>query len=152
MNLSKPLALMSLTALSLLILCPSAGAREIPADVNYKKAPDGINGKAKSILEAILAVQPENAKFDTISADAVVCGPLLWEVLKEHASKELRGANPTLIVIGAAKPVSKEATRLITAEQKREFCKLFAERIKQDNSFTVKKATAPEIQYYWARM
>jgi hypothetical protein len=71
-------------------------------------------------------------------------------VLKEHASKDLQGANPTLIVIGAAKPVSKEATRLITAGQKKEFWKLFAGRIKQGNSFKVRKATAPEIQYYWA--
>lgn len=130
-------------------LACSVNAQQIPAGVRYKKAPDEINQKAKSMLESALA-KSDDVNLEIISDGAIACGPLLWDALKDQAGKELREAKPMIVVIGAAKPLTKEGRGIITPKQKRAFWKLFVEKIKVSNSFTVKKAEAPEIQYYWA--
>lgn len=150
MNFSKPHTLISAVVFGLAALNISAGAQEIPAGVNYKKAPDAINQKAKTMLETALAAPPEAVTLEAMTDGALVCGPLLWDALKARASKELQQVNPMVVIIGAAKPVTKEAKRVITPEQKKEFWKLFAGVIKQGNTFSVRKADAPDIQYYWA--
>ncbi len=136
--------------LAVFCLACSINAQQIPAGVRYKKASDEINRKAKSMLESALMAKADAVNLESISDDAIACGPLLWDALKDQAGKELREAKLLLVVIGAAKPLTKEGRGIVTSEQKRAFWKLFAEKIKANNSFSVRKAEAPEIQYYWA--
>lgn len=133
-----------------LVLNYSVSAQQIPAGVRYKKASDEINQKAKQLLENAVSAKPDTVNIDSISGGPIACGPLLWEVIKDEAGKELRDATPMILIINASKPLRKEGRGLAKPEQKRAFWKLFIEKIKANNSFTVRKAETSEIAYFWA--
>jgi hypothetical protein len=150
MNPAKTRSMFLAAMVAVFCLAYSANAQQIPAGVRYKKASDEINQKAKSILESALMAKADAVNLESISDGIIVCGPLLWDALKDQAGKELREAKLMMVVIGSAKPLTKEGRGIVTMEQKRAFWKLFVEKVKANNSFMVRKAEAPEIQYYWA--
>ena len=125
-------------------------AQQIPSGVRYKKASDEINQKAKALLESVLSAKANTVNLDSISNGPIACGPLLWEAIKDGAGEELRDATPMILIINASKPFRKEGKGLAKAEQKRAFWNLFIEKVKSNNSFSIRRAETSEIAYFWA--
>lgn len=137
-------------AITALFITHPMSAQQIPEGVRYKKTTDEINEKAKLLLENALLVKPEMVSIDSISSGPIACGPMLWEAIEAYAGKELRDATPMILIINTSKPLRKEGRGLVKPEQKRAFWNLFIEKIKSGNSFTIRKAEAAEIAYFWA--
>jgi hypothetical protein len=116
----------------------------------YKRAPDEINRKAKSKLEHALSVKAADTMADDIFAKAVVCGPLLWELLKDQAGRELKESVPINFIMRIPRPVTKEGRNFIKSEQKQSFWNYFMEQVKGSSSVAVRRASKPEIDYYWS--
>ena len=126
-------------------------AQEIPAGVRYKKTTDEINQKAKQILEDALAQKADAVNIEAFSDSAIVCGPLLWDSMKDSAGTVLRGGKTMIHVIPAQPaPIRKEGKAFINADQSTAFWKLFIEKIRANNSIKVRKAETAEIAYFWA--
>jgi hypothetical protein len=78
MNLTKPLALINLMAVSLLILCSSAGAQEAPAGADNKKPPAGEGHQKKPDKCERAALTARNWDMvgrDYVYFDYVLCPP-----------------------------------------------------------------------------
>lgn len=116
----------------------------------YKRATEEINQRAKSKLERALSAKASDTNTETLFAEGVVCGPLLWEVLRDQAGKELQDALQTNFIMTMPKQMTKEGRTFLKPEQKRSFWNIFMERIKDNNSVVVRRATKPEIDYYWS--
>ncbi len=128
-----------------------ARAQEIPAGVRYKKTTDEINQKARQILEDALAQKADAVNIEAFSDSAIVCGPLLWDALKDSASNVLRGGKTMIHIIPARPtPIRKEGKAFINPDQMSAFWKLVIEKIKANSTFTVRKAESAEISYFWA--
>lgn len=125
-------------------------AQEIPAGVNYKTTTDEINDKAKLVLEKAFAEKSDSVDLDKTFGSVVVCGPLLWDAIKEAGGEKFSGAAPMILVINASKPIRKEGRGISKPEQKKLLWKLVLEKVKGDHRVSVRKAKAGEISYYWA--
>jgi hypothetical protein len=147
MNLTKSCSVLMGAVFLILGMEVSAHAQQIPPGIRYRKAPDEINEKAKSILDTFLANKVDGPDPVTLSVGAVVCGPLLWEELKSQAGPELQLATRINFFIGGI--IRKEGRRIFTPEQKRAFWQLFIEKIKAGQTYSIRKAEASELQYYW---
>lgn len=143
-----PFVIGILTCLFFLITVSSA--QEIPAGVNYKKTTNEINDKAKRILEKALAETPDNIDLNKTFASAISCGPLIWDAIKDIGGDKFKGASKLVLIINSSNPITKEGRGISTPEHKRLFWKLFLEKIKGNRAFSIRKAKANEISYYWA--
>lgn len=143
------LNLLSTLILTLFLFC-TVKTQEIPTGVTYKRTSDAVNNKARQILENAFAAKAESMDVDAIFGSVIACGPLLWDVMKEAGRDKFKGANPMILIINAAKPIRKEGRGISNEEQKRFFWKLLIDKVKLDSTFTIRKAKASEIQYYWA--
>lgn len=133
------------------VLVLLGSAQEIPVGVRYKKTTDEINEKAKHILEDALAQKMEAVNIEAFFGSAIVCGPLLWDSIKDSANSALRGGKTMINIIPAQPdPIRKEGKAFINADQATAFWKLFIEKVKGNNSFKVRKAETAEISYFWA--
>lgn len=122
-----------------------------PPDANwYKRATEEINQRAKSKLERALSAKATDTTIETLFAEGVVCGPLLWEALRDQAGKELQEALQTNFIMTMPRRITKEGRTFLKPEQKRLFWNIFMENIKSNNSIGVRRATKPEIDYYWS--
>jgi len=122
-----------------------------PADATwYKRASDEINQKAKAKLEHALSVKGADTKADDLLAKGVVCGPLLWEALKDQAGKDLQESMPLNFIMSMPRPATKEGRSFLKAESKQLFWNYFIEKVKGSSSASVRRASKPEVDYYWS--
>lgn len=121
-----------------------------PRDTWYKRAPDEINQKAKLKLERALSAKANEADVEPLFAEVVVCGPMLWDALRGEAGKELQESLGVDFVMSIPTKVTKEGRRFLKPEEKRIFWNTFLEKIRGGSGVTVRRATKPEIDYYWS--
>ena len=122
-----------------------------PADAAwYKRAPEEINQRAKLKLERALSIKAADIKADDLFAEAVVCGPLLWETLKDQTGKELQESLPLSFIMSIPRPTTKEGRSFLKPEQKQSFWNYFMDKVKGNNSVSVRRASKPEVDYYWS--
>jgi hypothetical protein len=141
---------LAIVCMAIFLVLPGS-AQEIPAGVRYKKTTDEINQKARQILEDALAQKADAVNIKAFSDSAIVCGPLLWDSMKDSAGTVLRSGKTMLHVIPAQPaPIRKEGKAFLNVDQSTAFWKLFIEKIRGNNSFKVRKAEAAEISYFWA--
>jgi TPR repeat protein len=126
---------------------PSGGV-DIPKGVNYKKASDEVNAKARELMAKALANKAES-KAQLLS-DTFTCGPMLWKVLKPIADKTLLDSKPATGVIQNPTPTPTEARGLITDAQRKSFWAVLLKRYPALSTATIRKADPREISYYWA--
>jgi hypothetical protein len=122
-----------------------------PTDATwYKRAPEEINQKAKLKLERAFSIRAADTKADDLFAEAVVCGPLLWEALKDQTGKDLQESLPLNFIMSIPRPATKEGRSFSKPEQKQSFWNYFMEKVKGSNSVSVRRASKQEVDYYWS--
>jgi hypothetical protein len=122
-----------------------------PADAAwYRRASDEINQKAKLKLERALSIKASETNADDLFAKAVVCGPLLWEALKDQTDTALRESLRLNFIMLIPKGATKEGRSFVKPEPKQSFWNLFMEKVKGSNSTLVRRASKPELEYYWS--
>jgi hypothetical protein len=122
-----------------------------PADTTwYRRAPDEINQKARLKLERALSIKASETNADELFAEAVVCGPLLWETLKEHAGKELEESLRLSFIMSMPRRATKEGRSFLKSELKQSFWNLFIDKVKVSSPIAVRRASKPEVEYYWS--
>lgn len=116
----------------------------------YKRAPEEINQKAKLKLERALSIKAAATNAEEFLAEAVVCGPLLWEALKDQAGKELDESLRVNFIMSFPRQVTKEGRSFVKSGPKQSFWNLFIEKVKGSSSAFVRRASKPEVDYYWS--
>jgi hypothetical protein len=135
--------------LLLILLCIAAGgqAQEIPEGVRYKKASDDINNLAKSGLEKALS----SATFpSTLFGKTTVVGPMLWNVLKPGAGKDLLNSKPFILVVPGKSSFATEGKALLADNERHALWKSITDKYVNLKTGKVRKAKAEEISYFWS--
>ena len=131
----------------LFFLVPAAFyAQEVPKGVRYKKATDEVNNSAKELLE--LALAKESRELDvngTFGKDAIMCGPLLWNLIGDPDS--FKGATPVSLILDGSVLQGRGITK---EDQKRLLWERLTNKLKGSGAATVRKANSAEISFYWA--
>jgi hypothetical protein len=140
----------SIAILGLLVLASLACyGQDIPPGVRYKGAPDGVNEQARQMLAAVLA--GKETVPDSLCGDVIVCGPTLWNAIKDAAPDELKSATVMAYHIPTKKGDLKlEGRAFKTAALRTTFWKLFLKKYGSQTKPNLRKANAEELSYYWA--
>ena len=134
----------------LFFLAVTGISQEIPPGVKYKTAPDAVNAAAKLKLEKALANGNE-FPGDLLNKNVVICGPMLWKVLKPSADRTLLEA--TLVLMNLpwrGEIIVTEGRSLHRGEQLQSFWKALMTHYPGLQTGHVRKPTTGEIGYFWA--
>ncbi len=121
--------------------------QDVPKGVNYKKATEEINGKAKVALERSLSDTETPTK---LLSDVISCGPILWNDLKVNQEALSKESTPVTMFLSVPEPVQVEGRGFRTQEQRDRFWKLVLDKYPGLRKGVVRPARANEIQFYWA--
>ncbi len=121
--------------------------QDVPKGVNYKKATEEINGKAKVALERALSDTETPTK---LLSDVISCGPILWNDLKVNQEALSKESTPVTMFLSVPEPVQVEGRGFRTQEQRDRFWKLVLDKYPGLRKGVVRPARANEIQFYWA--
>lgn len=116
----------------------------------YRRALEEVNSKARSKLEKVLSAKGTETNAEVLFADSVVCGPLLWERLRSQAGKELQESLQVSFIMSIPRKVTREGRNFSKPIQKQLFWNLFMDGIKGKSSTLVRRASKPELEYYWS--
>ncbi|MBI3651536.1 MAG: hypothetical protein HY231_11015 [Acidobacteria bacterium] len=126
---------------------------KIPEGVRYKPASDELNQQTKAKLESLLSAKVSDAEIDRLFNDAIICAPGLWQYLaneKKLEGKKLINNRPLRNAKGEIYAMIKEEGRFFQIkEQVRLFWRIFLQKFITDKPYVIRKATAPEIKYFW---
>ena len=132
--------------LLLALLCSPAFSQEVPGGVNYKKASDEINAKAKSLLEEALSKPPGELDVDrTFGKSSIMCGPFVWDLIGD--SNSFKGSTPVMLIAGKT---SKQGRGITNSDQKRLLWSRLIAKLGPEGSPVIRKASADEISFFWA--
>ena len=128
---------------------------ELPQGASYKTAPHAVNSAAKQRLERALRLTGDKRDLDAILVDTVVCGPFLWEQIKNAPGIEKVGLGSTVAIPGdpnhGPKIVQKlEARTFRSAEEVAALKRALHATFAFDPEFTVRKAQSQELALFWA--
>jgi len=138
----------TLLVATLLLAFSSVYSQEIPKGVNYKRAPEAVNARAKANLE--VALVGSDALPPDLFGEVVVVGPLLWKALKPSADQALLAAKPVVVMVQVPTAVVAEGKRILTDDERKAFWKLLRTTYGKLKEGKVRKGNAEEISYYWA--
>lgn len=139
-----------------------SGEIEIPPGVKYSEASVEDNSKAFDFLQSLVDEVRPAEELRKKSPKTIICGPGLWNALKDTAPKELQDAMPATFVIPnltTGEVQSLDGRVFKTDAQQEEFWDLFQlyldafrllPEFKPKFPIHVRKANANELQYYWS--
>jgi len=125
-----------------------APAREVPAGVRYKAAPDGLNASAKALLEG--ALRDAGKKPVDVLDETVTCGPMLWKDLEPSAGAVLRQSTPVEVFLQVPQVIHANARAITNVEQRQAFWLALLAKYPSLAGVEVRRASGDEIRYYWA--
>jgi hypothetical protein len=127
----------------------------VPPGVRYKTAPHAVNLAAKQKLEHALRKTAGKRNLGAILGDTVICGPFLWERIKNAPGIEEVGLASTFAVPGDPKNGPKilqslEGRTFRSAAEVASLERALYARFAFDDEFTVRKAGFEELVLIWA--
>ncbi len=121
-------------------------AQEVPKGVNYKKASDEVNAKAKAALEQALSDPGTPTEF---LSGTISCGPVLWNDLKDSQESLSKDSTPVTVFLSTPEPIQAAGRGFRTQEQRDRFWKAVLDKYPELRKGIVRSAKANEIQFYW---
>jgi hypothetical protein len=127
----------------------------VPPGVRYKTAPHAVNLAAKQKLEHALRKSEGKRNLGAILGDTVMCGPFLWERIKNAPGIDQVGLASTFAIPGDPKNGPKILQRLEgrtfrSAAEVASLERALYARFVFDDEFTVRKAGFEELALIWA--
>ena len=126
--------------------------QQIPQGIHYKKAPDAVNQLALAKLQKYYASTMDDPAIKGLATGALVCGPTLWNALKNGAPDDLQSATKAQFYLPNPKGMQVLEGRVLKSEysQSAIWLALLLLRDKQKVKPTLRKANEEELKYYWA--
>jgi len=128
---------------------------QLPPGASYKTAPHAVNLAAKQKLERAMHLTQGKHDLEAILRDMVVCGPFLWEQIKNAPGIEKVGIASTIAIPGSPEVGPKilqtlEGRTFRTTAEVAALKRALQTTFTFDPEFTVRKAQAHELALFWA--
>ena len=125
----------------------ACAGQDIPKGVNYKKATNETNEKAKHALEHALS---DSEMTKDLLSDVISCGPILWNDLNPYHEVLSKDSTPVTMFLSVPDRLQAEGRGFRTQERRQQFWKLVLEKYPDLSKGTVRPAKSSEIQFFWA--
>jgi hypothetical protein len=123
----------------------------IPTDVVYKKAQSEVNRKALDKLSGFFLATDQTATHDNLFSDMLVCGPGLWQNIKDDPEMRRITSGVTQLRIPTQEGVQTLEGKIFQRKEEVEsFQRAFVRRYNFESQTVIRRPTARELRIYWA--
>lgn len=129
---------------------------EIPEGIDYKRADDEVNEKAKEAIENAFSSDEPSVEIKGLIGRRLICGPGLWKNLKadEEIAELKKGVVvfriPTMSEDGKKELVQLQGKLFQSEEEIELFANTLVEQYDFDEARTIRKLNPKELNYHWA--